>query len=148
MDKNKLIQIAGSLWVVIGAFLVFRGILLYSLAVDEQHATQTAVAVSITAGLVIGWFKGKFVLTKTARRNKTRIQALEEPVKLHNIFTTPFYFLIVAMMGVGFLMRHYNTYLGGYIVVAAIYCGIGAALVSSSKIYWSNKDTAPAGESI
>ena len=39
-------------------------------------------------------------------------------------------------MGLGVLLRAYNEYLGGYIVVAAIYCGIGMALIVSSRVYW------------
>ena len=116
--------------------LVIRGFGLYQLAEMEQLATVIAITISgIVAGL-IGLVKGKFVLSKTARRNKTRIHNLEDPVKLYNIFSKPFYFLIPMMMGLGILLRYFNEYLGGYIVVAAIYCGIGMALIVSSRIYW------------
>ena len=102
----------------------------------EQHATEIAITISgIVAGL-IGLVKGRFVLSKTARRNKTRINNLADPVSLHDIFSKPFYFLIPIMMGLGVLLRSFNEYLGGYIVVAAIYCGIGMALIVSSRIYW------------
>ena len=102
----------------------------------EQHATEIAITISgIVAGL-IGLVKGRFVLSKTARRNKTRIHNLEDPVSLYHIFSKPFYFLIPMMMGFGILLRSFNEYLGGYIVVAAIYCGIGMALIVSSRIYW------------
>ena len=40
------------------------------------------------------------------------------------------------MMALGILLRSYNEYLGGYIVIAAIYCGIGMALIVSSRVYW------------
>lgn len=102
----------------------------------EQHATEIAIAISgIVAGL-IGLIKGKFVLSKTAHRNKIRIYNLDTPVGLQDIFSKPFYFLIPMMMGLGVLLRSYNEYLGGYIVVAAIYCGIGMALIVSSRVYW------------
>ena len=102
----------------------------------EQHATEIAITISgIIAGL-IGLVKGRFVLSKTARQNKIRIHNLEDPVSLHDIFSKPFYFLIPMMMGLGVLLRSFNEYLGGYIVVAAIYCGIGMALIVSSRIYW------------
>ena len=39
-------------------------------------------------------------------------------------------------MGLGIMLRSFNEYLGGYIVVAAIYCGVGMALIVSSRIYW------------
>ena len=136
MSKGSLIKIAGGLWCIIGLMLVIRGVGLYQLAEMEQHATEIAITISgILAGL-IGLVKGKFVLSKTAHKNKNRIHNLEDPVKLYNIFSKPFYFLIPMMMGLGILLRSFNEYLGGYIVVAAIYCGIGIALIVSSRIYW------------
>ena len=121
---------------MIGLVLVIRGLTLYQLAEMEQHATKIAITISgIVAGL-IGLIKGKFILSKTAHRNKNRIYNLEDPVGLQDIFSKPFYFLIPMMMGLGVLLRAYNEYLGGYIVVAAIYCGIGMALIVSSRVYW------------
>jgi hypothetical protein len=49
-------------------------------------------------------------------------------------------------MGLGVLLRSYNEYLGGYVVVAAIYCGIGMALIISSRTYWARVSTAPSPE--
>ena len=120
-----------------GLFLIIRGFGLYQLAGQEQHATQIAITLSgITAGL-IGLIKGKFVLSKTARKNKNRIHQLEDPVSIHQLFAKPFYVLIPMMMGLGVLLRSYNEYLGGYVVVAAIYCGVGMALIVSSRTYWA-----------
>ena len=137
MNKNSLISIAGGFWCVVGLFLIIRGFGLYQLAGQEQNATQIAITLSgITAGL-IGLIKGKFVLSKTARKNKNRIHQLEDPVSIHQLFAKPFYVLIPMMMGLGVLLRSYNEYLGGYVVVAAIYCGIGMALIVSSRTYWA-----------
>ncbi|MEC9422841.1 MAG: hypothetical protein VYC01_00695, partial [Nitrospinota bacterium] len=113
-----------------------RGLSLYQLAEMEQHATKIAITISGIAAGLIGLIKGKFVLSKTAQRNKNRIYNLDDPVGLQDIFSKPFYFLIPMMMGLGILLRSYNQYLGGYIVVAAIYCGIGMALIFSSRVYW------------
>ena len=136
MNKKRLITIAGGLWCIIGFFLIVRGMRLYQLAEMEQHSTGIAITISgVIAGL-IGLVKGKFVLSKTAHRNKNRIFKLDDPVKLKDIFSKPIYFLIPIMMGIGVLLRSYNEYLGGYIVVAAIYCGIGMALIVSSRVYW------------
>jgi uncharacterized membrane protein len=137
LNKNSLISIAGGFWCVVGLFLIIRGFGLYQLAGQEQNATQIAITLSgITAGL-IGLIKGKFVLSKTARKNKNRIHQLEDPVSIHQLFAKPFYVLIPMMMGLGVLLRSYNEYLGGYVVVAAIYCGIGMALIVSSRTYWA-----------
>ena len=136
LNKKRLTIIAGGLWCIIGLVLVVRGLSLYQLAEMEQHATKIAITISGIAAGLIGLIKGKFVLSKTAQRNKNRIYNLDDPVGLQDIFSKPFYFLIPMMMGLGILLRSYNEYLGGYIVVAAIYCGIGMALIVSSRVYW------------
>ena len=146
MTKNSLVSIAGGFWCVVGLFLVARGFGMYQLAGQEQNATQVAIILSGITAAVIGLVKGKFVLSKTARKNKTRIYGLEDPIRIHQIFAKPFYFLIPMMMGLGVLLRSYNEYLGGYVVVAAIYCGIGMALIFSSRAYWATEPTAPAPE--
>ena len=122
------------------------GVGLYQLAVAEQNPTQLALVLSAVGGLLIGSVKGHFVLSKTALRNKTRIEGLEPPLKIHHIFSKPFYIFIAGMMLLGFLLRTWNTYLGGYVVVAAIYCGIGMALIVGSRVYWKIDSQAPAGE--
>jgi uncharacterized membrane protein len=146
LSKNSLTSIAGGLWCVIGVFLIFRGFGLYQLAGKEQHSTQISIILSLITAVLIGLAKGRFVLSKTARKNKARIYELEEPVRIHQIFSKPFYFLIPMMMGLGVLLRYYNEYLGGYVVVAAIYCGIGMALIVSSRTYWAKKPTASASD--
>ena len=144
MNKNHLYNLAGAIWGLVGLFLLVRGIDMYLLAVNSQGSSQQAVIISLAAALMIGGVKGKFVLTKTARRNKDRIDRLEHPVKVHHVYAKPFYLFIIAMMGVGFMLRTWNEYLGGYVVVAAIYCGIGIALMVSSLVYWKSQpdDTA------
>ncbi len=146
MNKKRLTTIAGGLWCIIGFVLVVRGLGLYHLAEIEQNSTEIAITISgIIAGL-IGLVKGKFVLSKTAHRNKARIHNLIDPVGIQDIFSKPFYFLIPMMMGLGIMLRSFNQYLGGYIVVAAIYCGIGMALIISSRVYWFADPEAPEPE--
>ncbi len=146
LNKNSLNSIAGGLWCVVGLFLIFCGFGLYRLAGQEQHATQVAIILSVITAVVIGLVKGKFILSKTARKNKARIYGLENPVHIHQIFAKPFYILIPMMMGLGVLLRSYNEYLGGYVVVAAIYCGIGMALIVSSRTYWAKVPAAPVSD--
>jgi uncharacterized membrane protein len=146
LSKNNLISIAGGLWGIIGIFLIYRGIGMYQIAVDEQNSTQMAVLYSVSIGIVVGFFKGLFVLSKSARKNKSRIQNLEAPLKIHHIFAKPFYGLIAGMMLLGVLLRNMNGYLGGYIVVAGIYCGVGIALIVGSRVYWKTEVEVPVEE--
>lgn len=145
MNKNSLYILAGSVWALVGLFLMIRGALMYQTALDTQNASQTALAISIAASVVLGIIKGRFVLSKTARRNKSRIDGLEEPLKVHHVYAKSFYFMIAGMILLGVSLRTFNEYLGGYVVVAAIYCGIGLALMVSSLVYWK-PDPQPAVE--
>ena len=143
MGKQRLLQIAGLIWIVVGLFLIYRGSGLYNLAVIEQNTSKETLIISIILGVVIGIIKGKFVLSKTALRNRNRINQLVPPLRIYQIFSGPFYGLIVGMMILGFLLREFNSYLGGYVVVASIYCGIGMALIAASSVYWKNDSLPP-----
>jgi hypothetical protein len=136
LKKEQLLYLAGILWGIIGVFLLVRGAHMYQLAMVEQSASQLALIISLGCGLALGAVKGFFVLPKTAKRNKLRIQNLPSPLKIYHIFSKPFYGLIAGMIILGVLLRTWNEYLGGYIVVAAIYCGIGLALILASRVYW------------
>jgi len=112
---------------------------MYQVALETQNATQTALAIAITLSVIVGVAKGRFVLSKTARRNKSRIENIEGPLKVHHVYAKSFYFLIAGMILLGVSLRAFNEYLGGYVVVGAIYCGIGLALIVSSLTYWKRE---------
>ena len=143
MGKQRLLQVAGLIWIIVGLFLIYRGTGLYNLAVVEQNTGKGALIISVILGVVIGIIKGKFVLSKTALRNRNRINQLVPPISIHQIFSGAFYGLIAGMMVLGFLLREFNAYLGGYVVVASIYCGIGMALIAASSVYWKNDPLPP-----
>ncbi len=145
MNKNSLYTLAGSVWGLVGLFLVIRGAIMYQAALETQNATQAALAISIAVSIIVGVAKGRFVLSKTARRNKSRIDGIEGPLKIHHVYAKSFYFLIAGMILLGVSMRMFNEYLGGYVVVAAVYCGIGLALMVSSLTYWKT-ETPPTAE--
>ena len=132
---------------MIGFLLIYRGTGMYQIAVDEQSSTQMGIVFSVLLGIMVGFFKGLFVLSKSARKNRSRIQSLESPVKIHQLFSKPFYGLIAGMMLLGILVRSFNEYLGGYIVVAGIYCAIGVALMVGSRAYWKSETEVPVTES-
>lgn len=144
MNKNLLMKLAGGLWGAIGAFMLYRGFGLYQLAVEKQHSTQKVIIISLALGVILGIAKGIFVLSKTARRNKARIESLSAPLKVYHVYPKSLYILIPGMILLGILLRNFNQYLGGYVVVGAIYCGIGLALIVSSRVYWKTGLETPA----
>jgi uncharacterized membrane protein len=143
VNKNSLYALAGSVWGLVGLFLMIRGVTMYQTALETQSASQTALAISIAISIIVGVAKGRFVLSKTARRNKSRIESIEGPLKVHHVYAKSFYFLIAGMILLGVSLRTFNEYLGGYVVVGGIYCGIGLALMVSSLTYWK-RETQPA----
>ena len=73
--------------------------------------------------------------------NMYRVPVTElDEQKLKDIFQVN---VIAGMMLLGFLIRTFNTYLGGYVVVGAVYCGIGMALLTASRVYWETKPETP-----
>lgn len=132
-------MIAGAIWVMVGLILFYKGSGLFQLAAQEQNTTQVVIFGSLMVGLIVGSLKGFFVLSKTAKKNKLRIQSLQAPVKIHHTFAKPFYGVIAGMMLLGFFLRTINQYIGGYVVVAAIYCGVGLALIIGSRSYWQSE---------
>jgi hypothetical protein len=134
-------MIAGTIWVMVGLLLFYKARGLFQLAAQEQDVTQVVIFGSLLIGLAVGSLKGFFVLSKTARKIKLRIQSLSAPVKIHHTFAKPFYGLIAGMMFLGFILRTMNEYIGGYVVVAAIYCGVGLALIIGSRAYWQSESS-------
>jgi hypothetical protein len=141
MTKNGLNTTAGIVWLAIGGMLATRGALTL-LKAQEGGATTTGLACAALLGLVIGAAKGRFVLSKTARRNARRIAGLEEPVKPWQVFAPAFYPLILVMMGLGFGLRAAAAkgYAGGHLTYGGVLVGIGCALFVSAFTYWKAEE--------
>ncbi len=90
MSKQWLTQTAGGVWGIIGTFLIYRGALLYQMAAQEQNSSPQAITVSLVLALLLGLIKGRFILSKIARRNRNRISQLEAPLKAHHVFSGSF----------------------------------------------------------
>jgi len=125
---------AGIIWVLVGGMLLTRSVPMVQ-AASEQSGWVTTI-VSLVVGALLGAGKGKFVLSKTARRNRARIEALSN-ARIWNVFTAKTWMLVVLMIGLGMLLR------GGaaagwfsWAPIAAIYAGIGAAMLVSSWAYF------------
>ena len=127
--KYQIIKIAGAVWAIMGLVLIYRGINY----MPELNSSGFAIALSI--GLILGFAKGKFVISKAGLKNAQRIMNLADPVPVYKIFPIILYFLIPLMIGLGFGIRALfgnPSYVSG-----GLFCGIGAALVGSSLVYFS-----------
>ena len=99
-------------------------------------AAWPSLAAAIALALAVGGLKGRYVLARTARRNRARIGRLARP-RPWNAFTPRFYVLIAAMVGLGILLRR-GAERGVFepVWVGALYLGIGCALLVSAAVYF------------
>ncbi|MGK0353183.1 MAG: hypothetical protein ACJAYX_003875, partial [Planctomycetota bacterium] len=130
IQPRRLKTLAGIIWVLVGGMLLTRSVPMVEAASEQSGWTTTIIALLV--GAVLGAGKGRFVLSKTARRNRARIEALPSAF-IWNVFTGKTWLLVVGMVGLGLLLR------GGaaagwfnWASIAGIYAGIGAAMLVSS----------------
>lgn len=138
--------LSGMLWLMVGIFLLSLGLrfLLSSLNPLEMPTSFSVLAFFgkdkqngafflITIGLLLGFLKGKYILSKTVAREVKRVSALPNPTTIKNIYSKKYYILLASMMGLGFLMRHLPISLDtrGFVDIT-----IGAALINGARLYF------------
>ncbi len=128
--QKTFITISGLVWLAIGAFLLMKGLSLITAANLEN---EQAAVILISAGLLIGFVKGRFVLSKTVKRVVARIHSLPEPIRFSQVYSTSYYVLIGSMVLLGISMRWIPIppEVRGTIDVA-----IGAALMNGAILYF------------
>jgi hypothetical protein len=78
---------------------------LLSLFVSIFSSHQTALFMLILLACFIGYMKGKYVISRTTKRNIIRLQSLPQPIRITQLYTVPYYILVAGMMGLGLLMN-------------------------------------------
>ncbi len=144
MKHRGWVVLSGFVWFIAGGFLLSKGLRLITEAAfqmdslsyrmkDTFGSSQQAASVLIAIGLVIGFFKGRFVLAKTVRRVVTRIVSLPLPIKLQDAYSPSYWILIASMMALGMVFRFLPIAmdLRGLIDVA-----IGSALINGAMLYF------------
>ena len=127
--RRTLILSAAAAWVLAGAFLSVRAILWF-------RSSNRSVLWMIGLALTIGFLKGRFLLSRMARRNIRRILALsphKEKICLFAFQAIQAYLVILGMMAIGILLRHSSVALE---VLAVVYLAIGSGLMYASLPCW------------
>src|SRR3990167_3744340 len=103
MKIRKWIAFSGFVWFVMGLFLLYKGLHFIADGVFQSNSfckrfssPERAATLLIAAGLLLGFFKGRFVLSKTVRRVVLRIISLPEPIRLKYVYSPAYYFLILG----------------------------------------------------
>jgi hypothetical protein len=146
LSHTKLIVLSGIVWFAIGAYLLNLGLNLLVGSISGNESTplltflsplmgtlQTAALTLIIAALAIGYFKGRYVLGKSAKRGVDRIRAFSNPAPLSKIYSGKYYLLLGSMVALGISIKYMglSNDVRGFIDAA-----IGAALINGAMIYF------------
>ena len=142
----KALMISFATWLLIGVFLLQKGLkLLVGVAHSQESGYFTqllgntigskehAALLFITVALMIGFLKGRFVLSKTVARISNRFFSYGEYMTLKQLY--PFYYvaIIFSMMLMGMLLRF--TPLSGE-VKGIVDVAVGSALINGAMQYF------------
>lgn len=126
LSHSTLYTISGIVWMAIGVFLLNLGLKLITQGAETESfsldkyspffvwlsalfsGVENAIIVLIVLAMIVGFFKGRFVLRKVAMRTYNRVQALENPTSIANLYTKANYIIILGMMMLGMCMRYFN----------------------------------------
>ena len=137
MKHSMWIAFSGVVWGIVGALLLVQGFRLLGLSDGREGTIWWAVA-----GLAIGFFKGRFVLAKTAMRFSLRIESLPMPIRFFDVYSKSYFFLIGAMMAMGILLRFFPNEWRALIDIA-----VGFALLNGAVVYFRKATSLMIGRS-
>ena len=123
------ILISGVLWGVVGCLLLYKGLQLLSEGVDLASSNRVSWLVGVA--LLVGFVKGRFVLSKTVRRISLRLAEMQGPIRFVDAYPKSYWILLASMMALGFLLRLVPIEVRGFIDVA-----VGSALLNGAMLYF------------
>ena len=144
-QHKTLIRLSGAIWLIMGIFLMRKGILFLMSALREPNdyllstlkgwlgTAENGVLMLIVLALAIGWMKGKTALKRSALRVINRIQSLPNPLELHRIYPWPFYLVVGCMMGLSVSMTTFGVPSD---IRGTVLTTVGTALIHGSIFYF------------
>ena len=124
-----LVALAFFIWFAGGIFLSLRGVDFLAASQLPQNELFTPLIVAS----LIGYLKGKFVLSKASSKNLARLYAFEAPQPLIAVYPLRSWILISVMVALSVVIT--LVFSGNPLWRGAINIGLGMALVSSSLVY-------------
>lgn len=145
-----LIAISGLIWLAIGCFLlplglnfVIESILKENLLIMQRPVLdllspylgglELAALAWIAFCLFVGFFKARYVFSKTVQKGIERIQSLPNPVSVSQIYPKKYYILLGSMILIGVLVKYLPIDIRGGIDII-----IGSALINGAMQYFKN----------
>lgn len=130
LNTARLKGLAFLLWFLGGVILAWRGVSFWLSA--PQTPDVTLLAMLAAGALIIGWGKGQFVLSKTARRNLDRLDAMTRPMRPIHVYGLRSWIIIGVMVLISLSLTWFGL---DVLWRGAINLGIGISLLISSLVY-------------
>ncbi len=147
-SHRSLILLSSALWLSIGIFLLSKGLnfivlssqmpelsgfLMHKATSFFPENREKAALFLIATALLVGFIKGRFVLSKTVKRVIARIASLPNPAPLSQLYSFRYYLIIVGMMGLAMLLKWLpiGVDMRGWVDVA-----VGSALINGATLYF------------
>jgi hypothetical protein len=144
MTHRNWIAVSGFIWLAVGTLLLYKGLRLISEATETagslcfqmqniSGSPQKSGTLFIAAALLVGFLKGRFILSKTVNRVTTRITSLSLPIQFKSVYAPSYWILIGGMMALGMTLRFVPIPVDvrGFVDTA-----IGAALINGAMLYF------------
>ena len=119
---------AALLWTCVGIGLSVAGVRWC------VQATSKPVFGLLIGGVLIGVFKGKVALSRTAAKSAARIARRGDGTCLGGFLSWKSWVFVLAMMGLGIFLRHSAV---PRWILGVLYTAVGVALLWGSRVYWA-----------
>ncbi len=146
MSGRKWMVVSGLIWLGIGSFLMLKGLKWITLAmlleelplllkrlVQLAGSLQQGSLLLMCISLLLGFIKGRMILSKTVYRIVKRLQAETSPVPFSKVYDRKYYIVIALMIGLGFLLRFIPI---PFDIRGAVDVTIGSALINGAMLYF------------
>ena len=149
LSHSKLMMISGLVWFGIGVYLLQLGLNLLIGGLQNSDASshypllktlapyagsiEAAILVLVVVALFIGYFKGRYVLGKSAQKGADRIRSFPNPAPLQHIYSPKYYLLLGGMVALGISIKYLGLSNDVRGLIDAI---IGSALINGAMIYF------------
>lgn len=146
-NHTILIVISGLIWLAIGCFLLPLGINFITEVILKNYSSvdrpllsalapylggvESAALVWVALCLFIGYFKARYIFSKTVEKSVSRILSLPNPSPITQIYPLKYYLLLSSMVLLGVLVKWMSLDVRGGIDIV-----IGSALISGAMLYF------------
>jgi xanthine/uracil permease len=126
-SRRVQVLLAGAMWSLVGAGLLTAGTVW--IAGDGLTGIDSVL---LTASIVVGLVKSRFILDKSARKIVDRIAHRGEGGCLGGFLSPGSWGLVLMMIVLGRVLRHFLP----PVVAGCLYTAVGTGLLLSSRLPW------------